>query len=117
VIRLSIELGDKFCWHGTKARNRKAWLTKRQDQNYANYSSAQAAFVTASANSTNSSKWELDMFLPHGNVWKWVRDGGLNISAETAIEVLNTMDDVPMACYTSIEGIKDQLALIASLDI
>jgi hypothetical protein len=116
-MRLSIELGNAFCWHGPKARNRKAWLTKRQDQNYANYSAAQAAFVTASANSTNSSKWELDMFLPHGNVWKWVRDGGLNISAETAIEALNTMDDVPMACYTSIEGIKDQLALIASLDL
>jgi hypothetical protein len=57
------------------------------------------------------------MFLPHGNVWKWVRDGGLNISAETAIEALNTMDGVPMACYTALEGIKDQLALIASLDI
>jgi hypothetical protein len=91
------------------------WLQKRQDQNYANYSSAYAAFVAASANSGNGSRWTLETFLPHGSVWSYLRDDMIQIEPETAMEVLSTMDDVPIGCYVALEAIADQLSLIASL--
>lgn len=46
-----------------------------------------------------------------------MRDGGLKISSDTAIEVLASMNDLPIACYTAVEAMKDQLILVASLDL
>ena len=114
TLNLALELGSEFDWYTFPKNNRLSILGKRQSINYYNYSAGQAALVAASVNNSKT-QWKVSDFLPFPGVWSYFSGERLNISSDTALEMLATMDDCPISCYMILEDMRGQLETIATL--